>query len=36
LSGLLEGRGRKALVILSAVGFLIGAPTLVIFYEKHF
>jgi hypothetical protein len=35
-AGLLAGRGRKALIVLSLVGFLINAPTLVGFYERYF
>jgi hypothetical protein len=34
LCGLLEGRSRKALVILTVLGFLINAPTLVSYYQR--
>jgi len=36
LLGLLEGRWAKALVVLTAVGFLVNAPTLVSFYERYY
>lgn len=36
LTGLLKKHAAKALVALSLAGFLINAPTLVSFYERHF
>lgn len=36
LTGLLEGRWRKALVSLALLGLFINAPTLVSFYERYF
>lgn len=36
LTGLLEGKWRRALIILSAAGFLINAPTLFSFYERYY
>jgi hypothetical protein len=34
LGSLLEGKSRKALIALTALGFLINAPTLVSYYER--
>lgn len=36
LTGLLRGNGRKALVVLSVVGFLVNAPTLFSYYERDY
>jgi hypothetical protein len=36
LMGLLTGRARKALVVLMLAGFLMNAPTLFSYYERHF
>jgi hypothetical protein len=36
LTGLLTGKARKALIVLSLAGFLINAPTLFGFYERYF
>lgn len=35
LTGLLEGKGRKALMLLTAAGFLLSAPTMFSFYERY-
>jgi hypothetical protein len=35
-TGLLEGRARKVLIALTLTGFLMNAPTLFSFYERHF
>ena len=35
-TGLLQGRLKRNLVALSALGFLISAPTLVTYYERYF
>jgi hypothetical protein len=34
LCGLLEGKSRRALVILTVLGFLINAPTLISYYQR--
>jgi len=36
LAGLMQGRGRKALVALTVLGFFVSAPTLFTFYERYF
>ncbi len=36
LTGLLEGKWRKALIVLTVAGFLVNAPTLFSFYERYF
>ncbi len=36
LTGLLRGNGRKALVALSILGFLVNAPTLFSYYERYY
>ena len=36
LTGMLEKKLRKSLLILSAVGFLVNAPTLISFYERYY
>ncbi len=36
LAGLMQGRSRKALVVLTLLGFLLSAPTLFTFYERYF
>ena len=36
LTGLLSGKGRKALLVLTAAGFLVNAPTLFSFYQRHY
>jgi hypothetical protein len=36
LTSLLRGKGRSAVIVLSIASFLIGAPTLFSFYERHF
>ena len=36
LTGLLEGKARKTLLVLSLVGFLVNAPTLVSYYERYY
>lgn len=36
LLGTLEGRWRRALLALTIAGFLIGAPTLLTFYERYY
>ena len=35
LTGLLEGKWRKALVLLAAAGFLVNAPSMFSFYERY-
>jgi hypothetical protein len=34
--GLVDGKGRRAIAILTLLGFLINAPTLFSFYERYF
>jgi len=36
LTALLEGKATKALLFLSFLGFLVGAPTLVSYYERYY
>lgn len=36
LTGILDGRHRKALVLLAAAGFLVNAPNMFSFYERYF
>lgn len=36
LAGILDGRHRKALVLLAAAGFLVNAPNMFSFYERYF
>lgn len=36
LAGPMQGRGRKALVSLTLLGFFVSAPTLFSFYERYF
>jgi len=36
LTALLEGRAAKGLLTLSVLGFLIGAPTLISYYERYY
>lgn len=36
VAGVLEGRGRKVLMALTAAGFLVNAPTLVSFYQRYY
>lgn len=35
LTGLLEGKGKKALILLTAAGFLLTVPTTFSFYERY-
>jgi len=36
LTGLLEGKWRRALIILTFAGFVVNAPTLFSFYERYY
>jgi hypothetical protein len=36
LTGLLDGKATKALLLLSFLGFLVNAPTLVSYYERYY
>ena len=36
LTGLLDYRGRQLLILLSVIGFVISAPTLISFYQRYY
>jgi hypothetical protein len=36
LNGLLEGRWRKAAVVLAVIGFLVSSRSLISFYERYY